>query len=90
MALPLAPKPRSSLFKRRQTQAGLLFILPWLISLLVFTLYPVFGTLALSFTEYNIIKPPEFIGLDNFREMFFHDIECQHADHRSMFAVADM
>jgi multiple sugar transport system permease protein len=73
MAISLAPRPRGSLLKRRQTQAGLLFILPWLVSLLVFTLYPVVGTLALSFTEYNIIKPPEFIGLDNFREMFLHD-----------------
>jgi multiple sugar transport system permease protein len=66
-------QPQTSTFSRRETRAGLLFILPWLVSLLVFTAYPVFGTLGLAFTEYNIIKPPEFIGLDNFQQMFFED-----------------
>lgn len=74
MALALTTRRRqASSFSRRETRAGLLFILPWLISLLIFTAYPVFGTLGLSFTEYNIIKPPKFIGLDNFQQMFFED-----------------
>ena len=74
MALALTARRRqASSFSRRETRAGLLFILPWLISLLIFTAYPVFGTLGLSFTEYNIIKPPRFIGLDNFQQMFFED-----------------
>jgi multiple sugar transport system permease protein len=64
---------RSSPLKRREARAGLLFILPWLISLVVFTAYPVFGTLGLSFTKYNIIKPPEYVGLDNFQQMLFND-----------------
>jgi multiple sugar transport system permease protein len=72
LALPTRQRQASS-FTRRETRAGLLFILPWIISLLIFTAYPVFGTLGLSFTEYNIIKPPEFIGLDNFQQMFFED-----------------
>src|SRR5688500_11937582 len=74
MALALPQRNRrSSSFDRRQTRAGLLFILPWLVSLIVFTAYPVFGTLGLAFTEYNIIKPPEFVGFDNFQQMFFED-----------------
>ena len=72
MAIP-ARSRRPSSFKSRESRAGLLFILPWLVSLIIFTAYPVFGTLGLAFTEYNIIKPPEFIGLDNFRQMFFED-----------------
>lgn len=71
-ALPKGQR-QSSTFSRRETRAGLLFILPWLVSLLIFTAYPVFGTLGLAFTEYNIIKPPEFVGLDNFQQMFFED-----------------
>lgn len=74
MALALPSRQRHvSTFSLRETRAGLLFILPWIFSLLIFTAYPVFGTLGLSFTEYNIIKPPEFIGLDNFQQMFFED-----------------
>jgi multiple sugar transport system permease protein len=72
MAIPTRAR-RSSSFKSRETRAGLLFILPWLVSLIVFTAYPVFGTLGLAFTEYNIIKPPEFVGMANFRQMFFED-----------------
>src|SRR5262245_19971420 len=72
LALPTA-RQSTSTFKRREARAGLLFILPWIVSLLVFTAYPVFGTLGLAFTEYNILKPPKYIGLDNFEQMFFND-----------------
>lgn len=72
LALPTT-QPRASTFQRREARAGLLFILPWIASLFIFTAYPVFGTLGLAFTEYNIIKPPEFVGLDNFQQMFFND-----------------
>ena len=54
LALPTRQR-RSSSLERQQARAGLLFILPWIVSLLVFTAYPVFGTLGLSFTEYNIL-----------------------------------
>src|SRR4051812_32001766 len=72
LALPATTR-RASTLKRREARAGLLFILPWIVSLLVFTAYPVFGTLGLAFTEYNIIKPPEYVGFDNFQQMFFND-----------------
>ncbi len=59
--------------QRREARAGLLFTLPWLISLLVFTAYPVLGTFSLAFTEYAIVDTPRWIGLDNFRTMFQDD-----------------
>jgi len=71
-ALPAAPRRTGSL-RRREAWAGLLFTLPWLVSLLLFTAYPVFGTLGLSFTEYNVIEPPTWVGLDNFRRMVSED-----------------
>ena len=44
----------------RQAIAGLLFVLPWLIlSLLVFTTYPVLATFSLSFTDYSVIQSAE-------------------------------
>lgn len=59
--------------RRREARAGLLFTLPWLISLLVFTAYPVLGTFSLAFTEYAIVDTPRWIGLNNFRTMFQDD-----------------
>lgn len=47
-----------------------LFILPWLIGFLVFALYPILASLYYSFTDYDIISKPTFIGLDNFKELF--------------------
>ncbi|PQP86942.1 ABC transporter permease, partial [Paenibacillus sp. AR247] len=51
-----------------------LFISPWLIGFLVFALYPILSSLYYSFTDYDIIHPPQFIGLANYAEMFGNDL----------------
>lgn len=43
-----------------------IFLAPWLIAFLIFTLFPIVASLVLGFTRYNAIKPPEFVGLKNF------------------------
>ena len=73
MATIAVRRPVVSPLRRQETRAGLLFILPWLIGLLVFTAYPTIATLYLSFTDYNIVQPPSWIGLDNYRTMFSDD-----------------
>jgi multiple sugar transport system permease protein len=59
--------------QRREALAGYLFVFPWLIALLVFTSYPVVAAVYLSFTDYNILQPPEWAGLQNYRAMFSED-----------------
>lgn len=66
-------RPAASPLRRQETRAGLLFILPWLIALLVFSAYPVLATFYLSFTDYNILQPPSWIGLDNYQAIFTDD-----------------
>jgi multiple sugar transport system permease protein len=44
-----------------------LFITPWLIGFVLFTLGPILASLALSFTRYNIVKPPVFTWLENYK-----------------------
>src|SRR5688500_16842537 len=63
----------ASPLRRQESRAGLIFILPWLIALLAFTTYPDLATLYLSFTEYNILQPPSWIGLENCRTVFSED-----------------
>jgi multiple sugar transport system permease protein len=53
--------------------AGYLFIAPWLIGFLGFTLIPMAASFYLSFTDYDIFTSPRWIGLDNFQTMFFED-----------------
>jgi multiple sugar transport system permease protein len=45
---------------------ALVFILPWLIGFVIFTAGPMLWSLAISFTRYNVIRPPTFVGLDNY------------------------
>ncbi|WP_221088679.1 carbohydrate ABC transporter permease [Deinococcus aquaedulcis] len=54
----------------RNTLVAYAFMLPFLILLVLYHTWPVlFGT-YLAFTKYNIIQPPQWVGLDNFRELF--------------------
>lgn len=57
----------------RRNLKGYLFVLPWLISLLLFTAYPVFASFYFSMTDYNILNPPRWVGLDNFEKMLTTD-----------------
>ncbi|MGH2549378.1 MAG: carbohydrate ABC transporter permease [Thermomicrobiales bacterium] len=59
--------------RRRESVAGWLFVMPWVLGLLIFTTYPVIYSVYLSFTEYSVIQSPSWIGLDNYRQMFTSD-----------------
>ncbi len=52
-----------------QTKAGLLFAAPWFIGFSVFLLYPLLKSLYNSFTEYTILTPPVWIGLENYSDL---------------------
>jgi len=59
--------------RRREAIAGLLFTLPWIISLLAFTAYPVLASAFYSFTQYTIVQPPQWVGLENYQTMLTSD-----------------
>ena len=52
---------------------GLLFASPWLIGLSLFWVGPIIASFYYSFTEFNAIKTPVFIGLTNYVDMFTKD-----------------
>ncbi len=64
------PSPRPRRFYQRlafeEIFFGWLFILPAVLGLLLFRLGPVLVSLILSFTEYDIISPPKWVGLTNY------------------------
>jgi multiple sugar transport system permease protein len=62
----VARAPRSSI-ARREERYGWLFASPWIIGFVLFTLGPMIASLALSFTQYSIASPPQWIGVDNYR-----------------------
>lgn len=66
------PRQRHTL-RRREARAGVFFVLPWVLSLLIFTAYPVLASFFFSFTDYNIIQSPHWVGLQNYGTMFTAD-----------------
>ena len=56
----------------RKSKMGLVYILPWLIGMVFLTLYPFINALVISFTDYNLVREPNFIGLANYTKLF-HD-----------------
>ena len=69
MARLLAWWVRMGAMRRREARAGLLFVLPWLLSLLIFTTYPVLATFYLSLTDSKGVQPPTRAGQANYRTM---------------------
>ena len=59
--------------KKYNNLVGYAAISPWLFGLFVFTLLPMTASLVLSFTDYNGLTTPNFIGIDNFIHMFKDD-----------------
>jgi oligogalacturonide transport system permease protein len=52
---------------------GFLFVLPFVLGVLLFKAFPFVMSFALSFTQYDLIDPPEWVGLRNYEEMLSGD-----------------
>jgi multiple sugar transport system permease protein len=67
------PGPRPSRFSlaTREHISGFLYISPWIIGFLIFTMAPMIASLVLSFTDFDPRAPGEtaFIGLSNYERM---------------------
>jgi multiple sugar transport system permease protein len=57
----------------REELNGWLFAMPWIIGFLLFTVGPMLYSLYTSFTRYNIIADPRWIGLQNYENLFLND-----------------
>ena len=50
-----------------------LFLSPWVLGALLLTVGPMLGSLYLSFTDYDLFTTPEWVGLENYRNLFTDD-----------------
>lgn len=62
--------PTVSNLRRSDRRAALVFLAPWFLGLFGITLIPLVASLVLSFTDYDLLTAPAFVGLDNFTAMF--------------------
>ncbi|HRW50114.1 MAG: sugar ABC transporter permease [Caldilinea sp.] len=75
-AVPAKGRGHKQKSKRRRNDnvMGYLFISPWLIAFLAFTLIPIIASFVLAFTNYDVLNPTwKWVGLQNFERMFTAD-----------------
>jgi pectin-derived oligosaccharide transport system permease protein len=65
--------------RRREAVAGYVFLSPWLLGLFGITLLPMLYSLYLSFTDYDLLQDPDWVGVDNYVRMFTDDPKFWHA-----------
>jgi len=74
LRLESAPQAQRTRHRRIDTRiAGYLFLLPWLVGFFCLTLGPTLSSLYLSFTDFNLLQPPRWIGVDNYVRMLVAD-----------------
>ncbi len=61
----------SSRFERNETRLGYLFAAPWLVGFFGLTLIPVLLSVYYSFCRYDVLRPPMYVGIENYRYLLF-------------------
>jgi multiple sugar transport system permease protein len=67
--------------------AGYMFLLPWLIGFVVLTAGPALISLYLSFTSFDLLRPPTWIGADNYERIFTADAKFMASMRVTLFFV---
>ncbi|MGN7381962.1 carbohydrate ABC transporter permease [Paenibacillus sp. SAFN-117] len=71
----------------RESLYGWLFATPWLIGLLLFFSFPLLSSIYFSFTTYSILEPGEFVGWQNYRQLFQDNVFWAAVYNTIYFAV---
>lgn len=62
-----------AMYKAKRSKTCYLFLLPYALLFTVFYIAPVVMSICLSFTYYNVLESPRFIGLQNYIDLFLAD-----------------
>ena len=57
----------------RRHKSSVLFLLPFSLIFLAFTVIPIFIAIFFSLTSFNVFNPPVFVGFENYRKLFLED-----------------
>lgn len=61
----------------RSNLIGYVLLSPWILGILCFQLWPIIHSFIMSFTNYNLLNEPVFIGIENYSKMFQDEIFYQ-------------
>lgn len=71
----------------KEAVTGYLFLTPNIIGFIIFTVFPVIGSLLLSFADWNLITPPHMVGGQNYRNLAGDRIYWQSLSNTAIFSV---
>lgn len=87
MASTVAVNPPRWRMKRRtrNTINGILFASPWLLGLLMFWIYPTVASAYYSFTSFNAVQTPKWVGFANYIKLFTADPDFWDAVYNTFY-----
>ena len=72
---------------RREARNGVVFAAPWIIGFSVFLAYPIVASIYFSFTEYSVLKPPVWVGGDNYSALASDEVFWKSLGNTAFFAA---
>jgi len=80
-----APRRQRLKQSTRNTINGILFASPWLLGLTVFWIYPTIASAYYSFTSFNAVQTPKWVGLQNYIQLFTDDSDFWAAVYNTFY-----
>ncbi len=74
----------------QEAAAGYLFLAPNIVGFLVFMIFPVIGSLLLSFADWNLITSPEGVGVANYQELIKDQVYWQSLSNTVLYSFASV
>ncbi len=75
---------------KKEGLAGLIFASPWALGFLIFMGYPLVASMYFSLCDYSVLKPPIFVGLDNYISLFKDDLFWTALKNTMLYAVLSL
>lgn len=60
-------------YRLKNSMTSYMLIAPFMIAFVIFIVVPVFAAIFLSFTDFNMLQMPNFVGFDNYKRLFMSD-----------------
>jgi multiple sugar transport system permease protein len=76
----------SSRLSRSESRTALLFASPWFIGFCVFLAYPLLASIYYSFCDYSVLRPPVWIGADNYKSLLRDDLFWKSLSNTGIYA----
>ena len=83
-------KIKHTLKNMRAERSSYFMIAPFLIAFFIFTVLPVVAAIALSFTDFNMLQTPNWVGFDNYVKAFADESFRYSFGYTALYAIVSV